>query len=105
MSYLKQYERLQADLASQIQNALEEDGLKQRELARRLGVTDACVSQMLRANGQAKNKEIKSMARIANALNRNLRISLKPKQQTPNWAQVSHASYALKPSQATWEKA
>ncbi len=56
-----------------VRRAMREDRVSGRELARRLGVTESCVSQMLRFDS---NMTVSTLTRVARVLGRDLRISL-----------------------------
>jgi transcriptional regulator with XRE-family HTH domain len=72
-----------ASIALVLADALEESGISQRQLAERLGVSEARVSQILSAD---HNLTVKVLAKIANALQRELKIEMplleNPEQQT-----------------------
>jgi transcriptional regulator with XRE-family HTH domain len=51
--------------------AIQNSGMSQREVARRLGVSEARISQILGATG---NPTIKTLARLADVLERELRV-------------------------------
>lgn len=53
--------------------AIHQSGLSQREVATRLGVSEARISQILSATG---NPTIKTLARLADVLGRELRVEL-----------------------------
>lgn len=58
-------------IALAISEAIKNSGISQRELAERLGLSEARVSQIVNATG---NPTIKSLARLADVLGRELRI-------------------------------
>lgn len=70
-----------ATVALAIAEAIKNAGISQRELSERLGVTEARVSQILNATG---NPTIKSLARLADVLGRELRIELAHESHVPN---------------------
>lgn len=55
-------------------DALQESGLSQREVANRLGVTEARVSQML--NPDSTNATVRTLARFADAVGCTLEFSM-----------------------------
>jgi transcriptional regulator with XRE-family HTH domain len=62
-----------------IREALRRQKLTQRELARRAGVTEAAISHILSATG---NPTVRTLARIADAMNCQLRIRLVAKEMS-----------------------
>ena len=60
-------------VALAIGEAIHNSGMSQREVAQRLGVSEARVSQILAASG---NPTIKTLARLADVLGRELRVEL-----------------------------
>ena len=68
-----------ASVALALADALEQSGISQRELAKLLDVSESRVSQIL---GADHNLTVKMLARIANALERELKIEMKPQEET-----------------------
>jgi transcriptional regulator with XRE-family HTH domain len=68
-----------ASVALVLADALEQSGISQRELAKLLNVSEARVSQIL---GADHNLTVKMLARIANALDRELKIDMKSQDGT-----------------------
>lgn len=69
-----------ANVALMIADALEASGVSQRDLAGRLGLSEARVSQILNANN---NLTVRTLARIADALGLELELKLRNGEERP----------------------
>jgi transcriptional regulator with XRE-family HTH domain len=67
-------------VALAIAEAIKKTGMSQREIADRLGVTEARISQVLNATG---NPTVKSLARLADVLGGELRIAFVDESHVP----------------------
>lgn len=65
--------QLRASAAAALASALRQRGLTQRQLAARLGVSEARVSQLLSASG---NLTVRTLARVAGALGCKVQVCL-----------------------------
>lgn len=74
-AFVEQYAVASVLLA--IADAMEATGVNQRMLARRLGVSEGRVSQLLANNS---NPSVKTLARLADALGLKLKLSFAPKE-------------------------
>ncbi len=74
-------ELAKAEIAFQIGAALEASGLSQKGLAKKLGISEARVSQLLDAEGS--NLTLKTLSRLAAALECELDIAIKRKVHFP----------------------
>jgi transcriptional regulator with XRE-family HTH domain len=74
-----------AHLGKALRHAMQRAAVKRSQLAKRLGVTHARVSQILGADGSnitvrsGPNPTIRTLARLANALDCDLHIELRPR--------------------------
>ncbi len=75
-----------AEVALALAAALDESGLSQKELAQRMGISEARISQILCAD---HNLTVKTFARLAAALDRQLKFEL------PQLADVTSPAIAL----------
>jgi transcriptional regulator with XRE-family HTH domain len=66
-----------AQLGKALRLAMERAAVKRSQLAKRLGVTQARISQILAVAGP--NPTIRTLARLANALDCDLHIELRPR--------------------------
>lgn len=81
-------------VALTIAEAIKETGMSQREIADRLGVTEARISQVVNATG---NPTVKSLARLADVLGRELRVELAHGSHVPDQStdwQVGQGTWA-----------
>ena len=72
--------RLRVDVTEQINVLLEQRGLTRAELARRLGVTRASVTQALTGS---RNLSLNTLADMADALHLDVRVALQPRMLVP----------------------
>lgn len=70
------------DFAEEVYRLMEERGVSRAELARRLGTSQAYVTQVLRADS---NFTVGTMTRIGMALDHRLRLHLAPKHSITIW--------------------
>jgi transcriptional regulator with XRE-family HTH domain len=70
------------DFAEELFRLLEEEGVSRAELARRIGTSQAYVTQVLRADA---NFTLNTMTRLALAVDHRVRIHLAPKHSTTVW--------------------
>lgn len=75
-SFLVAEESAALDVEYLLDRMLREENISQRELAERLGVSEARVSQLISAD---TNPTVKTLARIANALGRKLDVGMPPR--------------------------
>lgn len=75
-----------ADFTTDVDELMEGQGLTKRELAERLGVTPANVSKILRGDN---NFTIRTMARVAGALGRYVRVHLAPDGVAVRWRELT----------------
>lgn len=76
---------LLAAVAFVLSDAMDKSGLSQKALALRLGVSEARISQILNATG---NPTVRSLARIADALDCKAQLKLLPRKAEHQGAQV-----------------
>jgi transcriptional regulator with XRE-family HTH domain len=69
-----------ASIALAMAEAIHNSGMSQREIAERLGITEARISQILGATG---NPTIKTLARLADVLGRELRVEFSSEVHVP----------------------
>ncbi|WP_461832838.1 helix-turn-helix domain-containing protein [Desulfothermus sp.] len=82
-SYIAEQTKL--DFIVQIYKLMQESNITQKEFARKLGVTEAYVSRILRGN---INFTIDTMVKLTRALNSNLHIKVVPVYQDVKWFSV-----------------
>lgn len=75
-----------ADFTTDVDELMEGQGLTKRELAERLGVTPANISKILRGDN---NFTIRTMARVAGALGRYVRVHLAPDDVVVRWRELT----------------
>lgn len=77
-SFWFKLEELLYDLTETIYERMKQKGISQRELAKRLGVSDAYISKILKGN---ENISLKTLLKLALALGLNVEIKMQPIEQ------------------------
>ena len=77
-SFWFKLEELLYDLTETIYERMKQKGISQRELAKRLGVSDAYISKILKGN---ENISLKTLIKLALALGLNVEIKMQPIEQ------------------------
>lgn len=91
---------LLVDAVRQITIAMEEQKMKQSELAKRSGVTRQRISALLHSNG---NLKMETLAKLAHALNRSVRIQLLTDSQRVIVSEVTEMPYTNRSKSYTFD--
>lgn len=78
-----QIEELSLAVSEAIRDRMKSERISQTELAKKLGVSKACVSQLL--NAERCNLTLQRLARLANALNARLAWDFRPLASEGGW--------------------